>query len=159
MILNLILNLQTGSIFCFGGRWSVPCFLLRRMSTISMIHPWLDCPQQVLHVNWGPWDTSQVPDTNTLHVSQHRVREYLATDTLPCALFFLLPRVPWFLVERQPLRVSWLRIQDAPRSGSQVKALRIKMLVWGCVLWAPPISQFKCSKKILVEYCAVLPIL
>lgn len=165
MILKPILNIQTGSIFCFGGRWGVPCFLLRRMSTVSIIRPPLGCSQlgkqQMLHVNLGPWGTSPVPDADTLDVSQYHVREYLATDVLPCAPFLLLPRAPWFLMRRQPLRVSWSGIQGAPQSGSQVGALRtwcvcvaggcgtlpsvslnaVKNSLWSTVLYFPSCSK------------------
>lgn len=106
----------------------------------------------------GTLGTSQVPDTNALDVSQYHVREYLATDVLPCAPFLLLPRVPWFLVQRQPFHVSWSGIQDAPQSGAQVGARRT-WCVCGGGLWHPPVSQLKCGKKLFVEYCAVLPIL
>lgn len=99
------------------------------------------------------------PDLNTLNVSQPHVREYLVTDVLLSDSFLLLSRVPWFLVQRQLLLVNWWGILDSPQIGSQVRGLRNKMLVWGFVSWYPPISQVKCSKQILVEFCAVLSIL
>lgn len=103
--------------------------------------------------NWGCWDLS------TLNVSQPHVREYLVTDMLPCAPFLLPARAPWFLLQRQPLLVSRWGIPDSPQSGFQVRALRNKMLVWQFVSWYPPIGQVKCSKQVLVEYCAVFSIL